>query len=102
MRHEGEKMTVAVRDTGIGLDPVQKERLFRPFTQADESTTRKFGGTGLGLVISKRLAGMFGGTIDVESMPERGSTFTLTIDAASVERDARRDAEEPPPPRPFA
>lgn len=67
-----------VRDTGIGID--NKEHLFKPFTQADSSTTRKYGGTGLGLVISKELVKMMGGEIGVESMPDKGSTFFFTAE----------------------
>jgi len=70
-----------VRDTGLGMTPSQIERLFEPFTQADESTTRRFGGTGLGLTISKRLAEMLGGSLTVNSISRVGSLFRLTVDA---------------------
>jgi len=68
-----------IRDTGIGMTHSQIEKLFKAFTQADESTTRKFGGTGLGLSISKRLATMMGGDITVESKYGEGSVFTVTV-----------------------
>ncbi|RYY64723.1 MAG: response regulator, partial [Comamonadaceae bacterium] len=68
-----------VRDTGIGIAPDQLARLFQPFSQADASTTRKYGGTGLGLVISKQIVELLGGEIGVESEPGRGSVFWFTL-----------------------
>jgi signal transduction histidine kinase len=76
-------LRVDVIDTGIGMPPEVLERLFRPFTQGDESITRKFGGTGLGLTISRQFAKLLGGDITVTSQPQLGSTFTMRIKAGS-------------------
>jgi signal transduction histidine kinase/CheY-like chemotaxis protein/HPt (histidine-containing phosphotransfer) domain-containing protein len=78
------RVTFDIADTGIGMSPDQVERLFQPFVQADESTTRRYGGTGLGLVISQRLARLMGGDVTARSTPGHGSTFTVHIDGGPL------------------
>lgn len=72
-------LEVQVQDTGIGMSSAEIKRLFQPFSQADESTSRKYGGTGLGLAITKCLTELFGGTIEVTSQKGNGSCFTLNL-----------------------
>jgi CheY-like chemotaxis protein len=75
-----ERLCLEVIDSGVGMTAEQIKDLFQPFTQVDNSSTRKFGGTGLGLCISKHIVEALGGTIDVHSEPGKGSTFSVTID----------------------
>lgn len=79
------RISFGIQDTGIGMSEEQLERLFKPFTQADQSTTRKFGGTGLGLTISRQLARMMGGDVTAQSELEVGSCFLVTLQAHLVE-----------------
>jgi signal transduction histidine kinase/ligand-binding sensor domain-containing protein/CheY-like chemotaxis protein/HPt (histidine-containing phosphotransfer) domain-containing protein len=72
-------LELSVIDTGIGMDAATIAKIFEPFTQADESTTRRFGGSGLGLAICRDLAQIMGGSIDVESYPQIGSRFALSL-----------------------
>jgi len=72
-------LQISVSDSGIGISPEQQAKLFNSFEQAESRTTRKYGGTGLGLAISKSIVEMMGGSIWIESKPEKGSTFTFTI-----------------------
>ncbi len=88
---EAALLRVEVVDTGLGLTPEQVGNLFQPFTQADSSTTRRFGGTGLGLTISKRLAAMLGGDVTVQSEYGKGSTFSVTVATGSLEGVALRE-----------
>jgi signal transduction histidine kinase/DNA-binding response OmpR family regulator len=89
----GRELHFSVRDTGVGVPAEKQETIFRAFEQADTSTTRKYGGTGLGLTITRRLVEMMGGQLWVESTPDHGSTFHFTIAAGrATARRTRRPA----------
>ncbi|GBF22958.1 PAS domain protein [Candidatus Gastranaerophilus sp. (ex Termes propinquus)] len=79
------ELRISVTDTGIGMTKEQKEKIFKPFEQAESDTSRKFGGTGLGLTISKNIVGLMGGDIQIKSEPGKGTEFSFTV---KVERGA--------------
>jgi len=85
-------LQLAVRDTGIGISPENFDKIFMPFEQEDGSTTRNYGGTGLGLTISRRLAELMGGSITVESTPGAGSCFKVTLPFTVVEESEVTEA----------
>ena len=78
-QHNREYIAFAVSDSGIGITDEQMNKLFQPFAQADSSTTRNFGGTGLGLTITKKFSEILGGEITVNSEYGKGTTFTVTL-----------------------
>ncbi|MBI3968622.1 MAG: response regulator [Chloroflexi bacterium] len=82
----GDRIVFSIADTGIGMSAEELGRLFQDFTQADASTTRKYGGTGLGLALSRRFVQMMGGEIAVDSRPGEGSAFTVRLPAVVAER----------------
>ena len=79
-----------VKDSGIGMTEEQKQRVFNAFAQADNSTTRRYGGTGLGLAISQTFCQMLGGSISVNSMPEKGSTFYVNLPADKLAKQTQK------------
>jgi signal transduction histidine kinase/DNA-binding response OmpR family regulator len=107
-RRDGGDVVFEVTDTGIGIAPENMDRLFQPFSQAESSTSRRFGGTGLGLVISRRFCEMLGGDVTVQSEPGVGSTFTVRLPVRFEERSgpetfvAAAPAMAPVPPAPAA
>jgi CheY-like chemotaxis protein/anti-sigma regulatory factor (Ser/Thr protein kinase) len=98
VRPLGDRFRIEVRDTGIGFDSHLKEQLFQEFHQADGSNTRRHGGAGLGLAISRRCADLLGAQLDCESTPGAGSTFTLTFAAPA----SAGVVAAPPSPEPAA
>lgn len=91
----GEQLAFLVSDTGIGLDPEDVARLFQPFVQSDAASGGRFGGTGLGLVISRRLAEMMGGSIEMESERGRGTTVTMRCEFVPAPGEASNTAMPP-------
>jgi signal transduction histidine kinase len=87
---ETTRLCLKVQDTGIGIEPAVQTRLFAPFTQADGTSTRKYGGAGLGLAIVKQLVQMMGGVVGVDSIPGQGSTFWCTIQLKKVSTQTGR------------
>ena len=101
------RLFVEIADTGIGIPAERIKELFKPFNQMDASSTRRRGGTGLGLVISKRLCELMGGAISVDSEPGQGSTFRFSIAMTYLKGDSKPPvpaAGSSPqiPPKPFA
>ena len=95
----GGRVRLAVHDTGPGIDAQTQQRLFTPFSQADESTTRRYGGTGLGLSICRELAQLMGGSVGVNSAPGHGSAFWADLPLPRGQRRRRRRRRPPTTPR---
>ncbi|HEY9840282.1 MAG TPA: ATP-binding protein, partial [Candidatus Obscuribacterales bacterium] len=91
----GDWILFCITDTGIGIAPEQMGRLFEPFTQADPSTTRQYGGTGLGLALTRHFCYLLGGEVTVSSVPGEGSSFTMRLPAVWQMPEPVNPAEAP-------
>jgi signal transduction histidine kinase/CheY-like chemotaxis protein len=91
--HHAPRIMFHVSDTGIGMTPEQLAKLFQAFSQADASTTRKYGGTGLGLALSRKFCRLMGGDVTVQSQPGKGSTFSVTLPVEVKDAVAETDTE---------
>ena len=89
---DGDWIEIGVRDTGIGMSEDQVSRLFNPFTQAEATTSHKYGGTGLGLALTRRMMQLLGGDVHVASVEGQGSTFTLRVPARWTDVESTEDA----------
>jgi signal transduction histidine kinase/DNA-binding response OmpR family regulator len=94
LHEDGDWILFRVADTGIGMTTEQQTKLFQPFSQADASTTRRYGGTGLGLVITRRFAHLMGGEVTMKSAPGEGSIFTIRLPAQVEETEDMREASD--------
>ncbi|WP_394559458.1 CHASE domain-containing protein [Aquipseudomonas alcaligenes] len=94
-----ETLQFVVRDSGIGIDPAQHERIFQAFQQIDGSTSRRFGGTGLGLAITRQLVEVLGGQISLESTPGQGSRFIVRLPVTALQAQAKDDEAADAPPQ---
>jgi PAS domain S-box-containing protein len=88
-----DRIRISVADTGVGISAETQSRLFQPFSQADTETTRRYGGSGLGLVICQRLSEMMGGRIELDSAPGKGTTLRLTLDLPVIDIELLQTAE---------
>lgn len=95
-QQQNPQLVFRVDDTGIGMTDEQLDEVFEAFSQADQSTTRKFEGTGLGLAITDHFTSMLGGSIDVESTPGEGTTFTVTVPLRTTDDESTRESSAEP------